>query len=120
MLYINKVILQGRLVSDPELRQTKDGKSVCTIFVASQRKYKKDEESKVDIIKCEAWNGSAEYVTRNMEKGTMVNILGSTSCRKWQDENNKTRVDQFVHIDEIDFAPINNSRRNKNENNTTE
>lgn len=120
MLYFNNVILQGRLVADPELMRTKAGDSVCNIFVASQRKYSKTEESKVDIIKCEAWGGTAEYIARNMKKGTMVNIQGGIRCRKWQDENNKTRVDQFVHIDVIDFSPTNNSRRNKTENNTTE
>lgn len=120
MLYFNNVILQGRLVTDPELRQTNEGKSVCTIFVASQREYSRAEENKVDVVKCEAWNGAAEYVARNMKKGTMVNILGGIRCRKWQDENNKTRVDQFVHIDDIGLAPINNIHRNKTENNTTE
>lgn len=117
---INRVVLQGRLVADPELMQTKSGNSVCNIFIASQRKYSKTEDNKVDVIKCEAWDGAAEYAVRNMKKGTMVDILGGIRCRKWKDENNKTKVDQFVHIDTIEFSPTNNRPHNQNESTTTE
>lgn len=117
---INKVILQGRLVADPELLQTKAGDSVCNIFVASQRKYsKKREEDKADIIKCEAWGGTAEYITKNFKKGSMVDVEGGIRCRKWRDENEKVRVDQFVHIDNITFSATNNRHR-EDETTTTE
>ena len=118
---INKVVLQGRLVTDPELMQTKAGDSVCNIFIASQRKYsKKREEEKVDIIKCEAWGNTAEFIAKYLKKGSMVDIEGGIRCKKWKDENDKNRVDQFVHIDSIEFSPTNNHRRDTAESTTTE
>lgn len=117
---INKVILQGRLVADPELMQTKAGDSVCNIFIASQRKYsKKSEEDKADVIKCEAWDSKAEFIAKYLKKGSMVDVEGGIRCRKWRDENDKVRVDQFVHIDNITFSATNN-RPHENENTITE
>lgn len=113
----NKVILQGRLVADPELVQTKAGDNVCNVFVASQRKFsKKREENKVDVIKCEAWGEKAEFICKYLKKNSMVNIEGGIRCKKWRDKNDKVRVDQFVHIDTIDFSATNNSPHNKSEN----
>lgn len=115
----NKVVLQGRLVADPELMSTKAGDSVCNIFVASQRKYsKKREEEKVDIVKCEAWGGTADFICKCFKKGSMVDIEGGIRCKKWKDENDKTRVDQFVHIDTIEYSATNNSPHNKSEDTT--
>ena len=115
----NKVELQGKLVDDPELMQTKAGDIVCNVFIVSQRKYsKKKEENKVDVIKCEAWGTRAEFICRHMKKGSMVDIEGGIRCKKWRDENNKIRVGQFVHIDTIDFSETNNSPHNKSEDTT--
>lgn len=117
---INKVVLQGRLVADPELMQTKSGDSVCNIFIASQRRYsKKREEDKADIIKCEAWGGTAEFICKYLKKGSMVDIEGGIRCKKWKDENDKVRVDQFVHIDTIEFSPTNNRPLDKSGEETT-
>ena len=41
---LNKVILMGRLVADPEFRQTTSGIPVCRIRIAIDRPYRKDQE----------------------------------------------------------------------------
>ena len=85
MINKNKVVLQGRLVADPELMSTKAGDSVCNIFVASQRRYsKKREEEKVDIVKCEAWGDTADFICKCFKKGSMVDIEGGIRCKKME------------------------------------
>ena len=39
---LNRAILMGRLVADPELRQTPNGISVCSFTIAIDRNYAKD------------------------------------------------------------------------------
>lgn len=105
---INRVILQGRLSDDPELKQTLTGDFVCTIFLVTHRNFsKKNEEAKVDVVKCEAWGDTAVFISRYLKKGTMVDIEGGIRCKKWTDEQDKTRVDQFVYIDSIRYSETN-------------
>ena len=40
----------GRLVADPELRQTPNGISVCSFTIAIDRNYAKDRERQADFI----------------------------------------------------------------------
>ena len=39
---LNKVILMGRLVADPEFRQTTSGIPVCRVRIAVDRPFRKD------------------------------------------------------------------------------
>ena len=54
---LNRVILMGRLVADPELRQTASGISVASFRIAVDRNYqnKGTGERQADFIPCVAW-----------------------------------------------------------------
>ena len=54
---LNRVILIGRLVADPELKQTPNGISVATFRMAVDRNYqaKGSSERQADFIPCVAW-----------------------------------------------------------------
>ena len=56
---LNKVSLQGRMVSDPELRQTASGVSVTAFRIAVNRDYNREETDWIDIV---AWRQTAEFV----------------------------------------------------------
>lgn len=63
MTPINKVIIAGRLVADPELRTTPSGKAVANFTVAVRRNYKnKDGNYDSDFISCQVWGKTAETV----------------------------------------------------------
>ena len=48
---LNSVCLMGRLVADPELRQTPSGVSVCSFRIAVDRTYQpKGQEKQTDFI----------------------------------------------------------------------
>ncbi len=68
---LNKVIMEGRLTADPELKQTPSGVSVCRFSVAWNGQ--KDTVAFFDAV---AWRNTAEFVCRNFHKGDGVTIDG--------------------------------------------
>ena len=67
---LNCAVIMGRLVADPELRQTPNGVSVTRFRVAVDRSFvKQGEERKTDFIDVVAWRQTAEFVHRYFPKG---------------------------------------------------
>ena len=84
---LNRAILMGRLVADPELRQTPNGISVCSFTIAIDRNYAKDRERQADFIDIVAWRQSAEFVSRYFAKGKMIIVEGSIQTRLYEDKS---------------------------------
>lgn len=104
----NKVILGGRLTSDPELKTTPNGVSVATFSVAVNRKAKSDTEVKADFINCVAWRGTAEFISKYFHKGNSICVVGSIQTRNWIDNNNQKRYATEVSVDEVTFVDSKN------------
>jgi single-strand DNA-binding protein len=101
---LNKVILGGRLTSDPELKQTQSGIPVCSFSVAVNRRGSGESEQKVDFINCQAWRQTAEFLSRYFRKGSSVCIIGSIQTRSWTDQNNQKRTAVEVVAEEVNFV----------------
>ena len=99
---MNKCILVGRLSSDPELRSTQSGVSVCRFTIAVQRRFKEsDGERKADFLNCIAWRQSAEYVSRYAGKGTLVEAVGSIQNRSYDAQDGSKRYVTEIIVDEV-------------------
>ena len=105
-LNLNKVILAGRLVADPELKKTTNtDSSVCSFTVAVNRRYSKPgEQAQTDFIDCVAWRQQAEFLSRYFRKGSSVCIVGSIQKRAWNDQQGNKRYTTEVIVDEINFV----------------
>lgn len=104
-LDLNKCILAGRLVADPELKQTPSGVSVTTFSIAINRKYSKErEQKKADFIDCVAWRQNAEFITRYFKKGSAICVVGSVEKNPWTDQQGKKRYDMVIDVDEVMFV----------------
>jgi single-strand DNA-binding protein len=101
---INKVVLGGRLTSDVELKQTPSGVSVCSFSIAINRKYAKEGEQQADFINCQAWRGTAEFISKYFRKGSSICITGSIHTRSWNDQNGNKRYATEVVADEAMFV----------------
>ncbi len=67
---MNKIILIGRLVADPELRYTQSGIPVCNFRLAVDRPYTNQSgEREADFIDVVVWRKTAENVAKFMSKG---------------------------------------------------
>lgn len=84
---INKVILMGRLTSDPELRQTSAGVSTCQFTVAVTRGYtNQNGERQSDFITVVAWRQTAEFICRYFTKGRLILVEGELRTRTYDDK----------------------------------
>ena len=74
---LNQTVLVGRIVSDPQINETKNEKKVATIPLAVQRSYKNEEgEYAADFIPCVLWDGVAQNVIDYCKKGDLIGIKG--------------------------------------------
>ena len=103
---LNRVILMGRMVADPELKQTPNGVSVATFRLAVERNYqpKDSNERLCDFISCVAWRQTGEFITRYFSKGSMIVIEGSIQTRQYQDKNGNKRTAVEMIADQAYFA----------------
>lgn len=74
---LNQTVLVGRIVSDPEINETKNDKKVTTIPLAVQRSCKNEEgEYATDFIPCVLWDGVAQNVVEYCKKGDLIGVKG--------------------------------------------
>lgn len=112
----NHVILTGRITSDPELRQTPSGVLVCRFDLAVQRKKNKNtQERETDFIDIEAWRGTAEFISKYFHKGDLMDISGRLKTSRWKDEKDVTHYQTLVVAENVEFAPTNNRKIEKNQ-----
>ena len=102
---LNRVILMGRLVSDPELKTTPSGASVTNFRIAVDRNYvKSGEERKTDFIDIVCWRQQAEFVCRYFGKGAMIAVEGQLQTRTYQAKDGTNRYVVEVVADNISFT----------------
>lgn len=102
---LNKVVIMGRLTSDPELRRTTTGTPVTTFTLAVERDYKnKSGEKETDFFDCVAWHNTAEFVTKYFAKGRMAVVAGYLQSRNWQDKDGNGRTTVEIIADNVYFG----------------
>lgn len=100
----NKVIIMGRLTSDPESKQTQSGVSVTSFTLAVDRRYNNGEEKKADFITVVAWKQTADFICRYFKKGQAMLVCGELQTRSWQDNNGGKRYATEVVASEVSFC----------------
>lgn len=103
---LNRVILFGRIVRDPDYRQTQSGTSVCRFTVACDRQYvnKQTNERECDFIECQAWRGAADFVSRYFQKGSAITVEGSIQNNNYTDNNGVKHYTYVVVADNVGFG----------------
>lgn len=102
---LNRVILMGRLVSDPELKTTPSGVSVTTFRIAVDRNYvKSGEERKADFFDIVCWRQTAEFVCRYFGKGSLIAVEGQLQSRTYQAKDGSNRYVVEVVADNVSFT----------------
>lgn len=88
---MNKVILMGRLTSDPKMDWTRseDSKQYATYTLAVNRRFKKNGQADADFISCIAWGAMAEFAEKFMKKGAMFAVEGRLNVRSWEKDGER-------------------------------
>ena len=103
---MNKVILMGRLVKNPEVRQDASGAiSMARYALAVDRmRTKKDEDPGADFINCVVFGKSAEFAKNYLRKGTKLVIEGRIQTGSYTNKNGKKVYTTDVVIERQEFA----------------
>ena len=94
---MNRVVLCGRLVRDPDVKYSTGEKATCVarFTLACDRKYKKDGEQNADFISCLAFGKTGEFVEKYLTKGTKIMLEG-----RWQTGSYTNKEGQKVYTNE--------------------
>jgi single-strand DNA-binding protein len=97
---INRVILIGRLVKDPELKYIQSGSSVASFGLANNRTYTTgagEKKEMTSFFNCIAWGKQGEVITQYCKKGQRIAVEGRLQSRSWDDQSgNKRKVVEIV------------------------
>ena len=103
---LNRVILIGRLASDPELKYTPSGIAVTQFRLAVNRPMSAEarsngQEKQADFFSIVAWRQSAEYAANYLGKGRLVAVEGRLQVREYVTQTGEKRRDTEVVVDNL-------------------
>lgn len=94
---LNKMIMIGRLVHQPELQKTANDKHVTRFTIAINRKYRgEDGERQTDFIQTVAWGKLAESLASYATKGSLISIDGELRTRKYEKNGDTHYVSEVL------------------------
>ena len=93
---MNSCNFTGRITNDLELKTTQSGIKVCSFTLAVKRPRVADT---TDFINFTAFRQSAEYLVSYARKGTLIEVSGVLTARKWEDKNGNKRTSFEVIVD---------------------
>lgn len=94
---LNQTVIVGRIVKDPELRETENGCKVTNITLAVPRSFKNiNGEYDTDFINCTLWKGVAESTSEYCRKGDLVGVKGRLQTRDIENEDGRKQVMEVI------------------------
>ena len=85
---LNQIVLVGRMVKDPILKETEHGKKRSLITLAIPRSFKNvDGSYDTDFIDCVLWDGIAKNTVEYCKKGDIIGVKGRLQSRKYEVDN---------------------------------
>jgi len=103
---LNKVIIIGNLVKDPELRYTPNGEAVVNLRIASNRIWKnKAGEKKEDVcfVNVVVWGKRAENCNQYLKKGNPILVDGRLQSRSWENAQGQKQYATEIVAENIQF-----------------
>jgi single-strand DNA-binding protein len=91
---LNKIVIVGTLLEDPESRLTTDGKAV-TKFRMTVSSFPGTDQS-VNFIEVVTWQRLAEICSQYLKKGKLVLVEGQFHIRSFEDQSGQRKWTQEV------------------------
>lgn len=104
---MNKSILLGRLVKDPDIRytQTHSGElAIANFRIAVSRKYAKENGPNADFFTCTAFGKKAEFVSNYFAKGAKIAVEGRMENDNYENNQGEKVYSVRLMVDDVDFA----------------
>ena len=103
---INRVVLVGRLTTDPELRALPSGSNVCALRIACNTTRKNSEgdyAEKPNFFNVSVFGLAGESVHRYMSRGRRVAIDGRLDWREWETAEGTKRQAVDIVAESVQF-----------------
>ncbi len=112
---MNKVILMGRLVREPEVRYSigESQTAIARYTLAVDRRFNKEEQS-ADFINCVAFGKNGEFAEKYLHKGTKIAIVGRIQTGSYTNKDGQKVYTTDVVVEEQEFAESKNASSGNN------
>lgn len=108
---MNKIILIGRLVREPEVRYSQGSNStaVAKYSVACPRRFKRDGEPDCDFINCVAFGKLGEFAEKYLHKGIKIAVVGRIQTGSYTNRDGVKVYTTDVIVEEQEFCESKNA-----------
>ena len=94
----------GRLVADPEVKESENGKKYSNFTIAVQRSYKNaDGVYDADFLDVVAFGPMAETTSEYCKKGDIIGIKGRVETSSYENEDGEKKKSSQIVADRISF-----------------
>ena len=113
---LNQVVLVGRLVRKPELKEAENKSKFTYITLAVPRTFKNiNGEYDCDFVDCILWNAAASNTVEYCDKGDIIGIRGRIQTRvEEKAEDEKDKVVEII-CERVSFLTSKHSEEVENE-----
>lgn len=103
---MNKVILIGRCVSDPDIRYTQGDNqtAIARYRLAVDRRFKRDGEQSSDFIQCVSFGRQGEFAEKHLHKGTKIAVVGRIQTGSYTNKEGQKVYTTDVVVEEHYFC----------------
>lgn len=103
---MNKIVLVGRMIKDPELVAMENYDTMRTKFIiAVDRSFKSSDGIRhSDLIPVIAWGKKAEVICKYTKKGSQISISGRLSTSSYEDKDGIKRFRAEVVVEDFKFV----------------
>jgi single-strand DNA-binding protein len=114
---MNKCILMGRLVRQPEVRVTTGitPTTVARFTLAVDRKFHREGEQSADFISCTAFGKTAEFAEKYLKQGTKVVAEGRWQTGSYKNKDGQTVYTNDCLIESLEFAESKKAEGNESQ-----
>ena len=113
----NTVILTGNLTRKPELRYTPKGTGIADFGLASNRRYRHDDDLKDEVcfVDVTVFGSTAVAVASHLDKGRKVLVEGRLQFRSWDTETGQKRSKLEIVAERVNFLGSKNGNGEGND-----
>jgi len=98
---MNNVSIIGRLVKDPEMKRTEEGKAICNLRFAIDDPFSKEDRS--DFISVTAFGNQGELCERYLRKGFLAGVSGRIRCDVYKDKEGANKYPIKIIAENVQF-----------------
>lgn len=99
---MNKVILTGRLVADPEIG-TYGNTTVASYRLAVDRRIKKEGQPQADFLNCKVFGKATDFVAKHLHKGIKIAIEGRIHTGSYEKDGVKHYTTDII-VEQHEFC----------------